>query len=658
MPSSDSANVVVYRASDFAAFSPQTALDMVRRTPGFVLDEGNSDIRGYGAAGGNVLIDGARPVSKAGVVDALARIAASQVDRLELLRNVSTAEAQGQSLIVNVVRQQATASATWSVEVERNGNGRVYPRLDASGSRAIAGWETSLRVNAFWEEFPFHTVREVRDASGALLSSVVTDLPSTLTEAYISAEASRPMAGGVLKLSSRFGRSNYYFVQPGEIFLGRLPDERPDRRQTTRYDSERWDLELGGDYVRDVGDWSWKSLGVLTRKQGTQAQSEPLSDSDGRLLSNALVDARSKPLEVVVRSTLAQVSSSRFKPEFGIEAAFNRLDSAFALALDEGMGPLPIALPGANVRVEERRVEAFARARWLVTSAVSLEGELAAEASRISVAGDVQQTQSFSFLKPSLALSWRLNAHAQWQLGARRRVGQLDFADFAASASLGDATVVAGNPDLGPDQATRYFTSFDYRGNAGLAANLEIFHEDREDVLEQILLPSGAAGLANAGAATYRGVKGSLTLPLDALLQAARLTLDGQVLESAFDDPLIDRQRPLSRVYSPLVNAEFRHDPAEFGFSWGLTWESANVGEVYRVVEIDRLRTGRTLGGFIETGAFGGYRTRIGIRNLGSQNAYRDRSFFQPDRSGELQRTEDRRQSSPWFITITLSGSF
>lgn len=61
------------------------------------------------------------------------------------------------------------------------------------------------------------------------------------------------------------------------------------------------------------------------------------------------------------------------------------------------------------------------------------------------------------------ALAWRLNAHAQWQLGARRRVGQLDFADFAASASLGDATVVAGNPDLGPDQATRYFTSFDYR---------------------------------------------------------------------------------------------------------------------------------------------------------------------------------------------------
>ena len=128
----DSASRVVYVAADYAAFAPQTALDMVRRTPGFLLDQGDADVRGFGAAGGNVLIDGARPVSKGGVLDALSRIAARQVERIELIRNAGSAEAQGQSLVLNVVRKQATASGTWSVEIERNGNGKVYPRVEAS----------------------------------------------------------------------------------------------------------------------------------------------------------------------------------------------------------------------------------------------------------------------------------------------------------------------------------------------------------------------------------------------------------------------------------------------------------------------------------------------------------------------------------------------
>jgi len=389
-----------------------------------------------------------------------------------------------------------------------------------------------------------------------------------------------------------------------------------------------------------------------------QTQSEPLRDADDTLLSNTLVDATTKPMEVVLRSTFARVTDADFKPEFGAEVAFNRLDSSFALAFDDGDGPMPILLPGADVRVEEQRLEVFAKAGWRLAPAVSLDAELAAEASRISVAGDASQSQSFSFLKPSLAITWRATERTQWQLGARRRVGQLSFGDFAASASLGDGTTVGGNPDLGPDQATRYYASVDYRGRSGLALNLELFHEDRPDVLEQIRLPSGAVGLANAGDATYRGIKGSLTLPLDALLTASRLTIDGQVLDSSFDDPLIAGSRPLSRVYTPIINSEFRHDPEALGFGWGLTWKAANEGVVFRVGEIDLLRTENVFGGFVETGAFGAFKTRLALRNIGDQRASRDRRFFDPDRSGEVLRTEDRQQRSPLFLTLSLSRSF
>jgi hypothetical protein len=47
----------------FAAYAPVTALDMVRRIPGFSIDQGEGR-RGFGENAGNVLIDGDRPATK------------------------------------------------------------------------------------------------------------------------------------------------------------------------------------------------------------------------------------------------------------------------------------------------------------------------------------------------------------------------------------------------------------------------------------------------------------------------------------------------------------------------------------------------------------------------------------------------------------------
>jgi len=237
-------------------------------------------------------------------------------------------------------------------------------------------------------------------------------------------------------------------------------------------------------------------------------------------------------------------------------------------------------------------------------------------------------------------------------------VGQLDFSDFAATAELNDGTASAGNPDLGPDQTTRWYTSIDYRGSSDLAVNVELFQENRQDVLEQVLLPSGAQGLANAGDATYRGVKVTATLPLDRMLPGARLTAEGEVLESAFDDPLIGRERPLSNVYTPDVEVEFRHDPPGHPYAWGVTWQSSGASELYLVNEIDRSAPSDLFGAFFETTAFAGIKARFAVRNVDTYRERRLRRFFEPDRSGRLARTEERFIKSPTFVTLTFSGSF
>ena len=53
-----------YDAKYFAQYAPRTALDIVSRIPGFSLELGNSGLRGFSGAAGNVVIDGQRPSSK------------------------------------------------------------------------------------------------------------------------------------------------------------------------------------------------------------------------------------------------------------------------------------------------------------------------------------------------------------------------------------------------------------------------------------------------------------------------------------------------------------------------------------------------------------------------------------------------------------------
>lgn len=651
-------NTTVYPASDFAAFNPQSALDIVERTPGFVLVEGE-EVRGFGAAGGNVLIDGARPSSKSGgIADALRRIPAGQVERVEVIRNANTSEAQGQALVLNVVRVRGGVSGTWFLEAEHTSRDITYPRGEVTYSRSIGEWETSIKANAFWEEFPFETRRFNRDASGRLISTFNTSLPSTFTEAFISGDASRPLAGGRLNLTGRFGRSEYYFDQPSEIFLGRLPGGAPDQGQLTQYDSLDWVGELGVDFTRPINGWTWKTIGLLSVTDTAVEQSDRRERADNGLIGFSEVVSSARPLELVGRTTLAAAGTGRLRPDFGAEVAYNRLESALAIRIDDGSGPIALDLPSANVTVEELRAEAFANLSWQATSTLTLEGGLAIETSEITVAGDADQAQTYAFLKPSVAVAWRATPRLQLRAGIRRTVGQLDFSDFAASAELDDDQTQAGNPDLGPDQTTRYSVSADYRGTGDLALTLEAFLEDRTDVLEQVLLPSGAPGLANAGDATYRGLKGSATLPLDHWLVGARLTAEGRYTESEFDDPLTGRARDLTGAYKPVIDIQFRHDVPGGRWNWGIDWQSRGGSTNYFIDEINTYDENANWSGFIETRAFARLRTRLSLTDINPQRGLRLRTFFDPDRSGTVIGTDERRTRKGTMITLKVSGTF
>src|SRR4051794_31370899 len=100
-----------YDAAFFAQYAPRTALDIAQRVPGFQLDLGNNqsstgvDVRGFAGTAGNVVINGARPSSKAETLDTtLARIPAQRVLRVELgPGDLFGSDYTGKSQVLNII---------------------------------------------------------------------------------------------------------------------------------------------------------------------------------------------------------------------------------------------------------------------------------------------------------------------------------------------------------------------------------------------------------------------------------------------------------------------------------------------------------------------------------------------------------------------------
>ena len=117
-----------YGADWYRSFAPRTALDMVRQTPGFSLDEGEAR-RGLSGAVGNVLVDGRRPSAKEQTLEEiLQRIPAAQGQSIEILRGAQTAgDASGQAVLLNVIRTPFTGQGVGSMGFEYAQQHRPMP---------------------------------------------------------------------------------------------------------------------------------------------------------------------------------------------------------------------------------------------------------------------------------------------------------------------------------------------------------------------------------------------------------------------------------------------------------------------------------------------------------------------------------------------------
>src|SRR5579872_2710370 len=144
-PTSQHIATTTYDATYFAQFAPRTAYDIVQHVPGFQLDLGSTqtatgsvDVRGFAGTAGNVVINGARPSTKAETLDiTLQQIPASRVVRVEVSpgdRFGSDYAGKGQVLNI-VMSEQSGIDANISAAAKRWFTG--YVNTDIQGSAII-----------------------------------------------------------------------------------------------------------------------------------------------------------------------------------------------------------------------------------------------------------------------------------------------------------------------------------------------------------------------------------------------------------------------------------------------------------------------------------------------------------------------------------------
>ena len=533
------ANDLVFEPDYFSDARPVTALDMVERVPGFTLDGGDS-VRGYAGAAGNVLVDGARPSTKNTTLsDVLRAIPASQVARIELVRGDRPGiDRQGAQLLVNIVRRQGTgASRSYTLSGYAYPNGVVRPafRFETSRRTANGGWEGALELSTNQDESGTGT-RIRRDADGHELerADLAIDAPIKGGEARLAGDL--PLLGGTLRGNGSLAYREYRTAEQLDFATG--PWAGTQSRTDDRI--ETLSGELGAEWTRPLSyGLTAKALFLATRKD-TAIRS---TSDDGGVKSD--YDNDSLADERILRIALSRASVKGLGWEAGGEMAYNSLASRSGLLLDE----TPFELPNADVTISEWRGDVFARLKWQVTPGFQAEGTLRAEQSTLRQydrRADERFGRDFTFVKPRLALQWDAGARDQLRLRVEREVGQLDFNDFASTASLIDGTIDAGNAELSPETSWVFEAAWERRFARDGAVTLTLRHDEMDNVLDR--LPVGALDApGNIGPGRVDSASISVSWPLDTLgIAGGRVNFDGEWRDSSVRDPITGQKRAIT----------------------------------------------------------------------------------------------------------------
>ena len=642
--------VLVFEPAFFADASPNTALDMVMRLPGFALNTGDTSQRGFAGSAGNVLIDGDRPSSKSdNLMEVLRRISAASVERIELIRGGAPGiDMQGQAVVANIVVKK-------NVQVEKvlEFNSYIYPdgyigpilqgqysRRD--GENLIQGslMGTVDRTDGTGEGY-----RRRYDTNGNLIQDADLVLWDRFENIRGTGVIERGLAGGKLRLNGLAGWFRSEQQQDLLIRSGGGSDAFNDE------EVEDYNFELGANWTREFNERM--ELEIVGLQRYSTSDYVGLSEA-GPDSSAFTLDAASG--ESIGRAVFRYRPNDRWSFETGGEIAYNFLDSD--TAYEENGTVIP--LPNAAVKVEETRGEVFGQTTWRPNPKLTVEAGLRVEVSEISQTGDTDLAKSFVYPKPRMQLTWTPSEGHQFRFRAEREVGQLDFGDFSASADIDIGQVEGGNADLEPFKANVFEAVYERRFWGEGVFDVTYMHADVEDVVDVIPLTGGFDGVGNIGDGTQDLFQLRLTLPTDKLgISNGRFQVRGSWVTTSVIDPVTGEERRFQGNQNFGCGVSFNQDLRGGRWSYGFD-HGCNIdrGKIYRVREVRELYQEPFVNAFVQWKPKPDLTIRADIGNATDRAAGYDRLVYAGSRdTAPVAYKEERRTwMSPWlFLQIRKS---
>lgn len=363
---------VTYPAMFFQRYQPVNAYDMVQRVPGFTLDNGG-DRRGFGAAAGNILINGRRPSTKDDLPSALlSRIPASNVERIELIRGqLRGIDMRGQSVVANVIMREDTPATTrWNVIVGENLEQGLTPQIDVTltdsshevqysvggiiyvtsngdpGPEKIFEGDGNLIEKRYNFKGHGHNGFEGYDATG--FANALTWFGETLVQ-FNSKVASQH--------------------RNMKTLLTRVPQPpgSGDSRSDLFYQERRNHIiEVGLDAERFLSDnLLAKAIVLYNYTNQYPDDTQRTLDHDGIETRFVISDTKADISEAIARLELNWAGWENHAVQFNLEGALNILDKTLIRITDEpNVASVVEQVPGGNVRVKEERGDFLTKDTW------------------------------------------------------------------------------------------------------------------------------------------------------------------------------------------------------------------------------------------------------------------------------------------------------
>ncbi|MEE8259005.1 MAG: outer membrane beta-barrel protein, partial [Sphingomonadales bacterium] len=495
----DNGSTISY-GPDFFAQHPNaiTALDIIRRIPAgnTILNSGDSGNRGFSSNDDRILINGKRLSGKSNdSQSALGRITIDKIARIDVIRGSSPdVKVSSQESILNIILKDGAGdggSGSWRFDAEvKHG-----PQVAFGGFLSYGGSLGSFDYFVSLESDP----QNRQTIQNELFFDGMSAFTSQLDEVIDRGARSNKFAGnfGYTFKGGQTLRLNalYEDLDFTDINSGILSD--PDGMgglifagNSTRFEFRpRSTIEIGGDFEADFSDvLRLKIIALYSVKDQGVTQSEDFLIEGPMPVDDFVFIDDSEATENIGRASLTWQAAPAHSLEFGLETAINELDVNLVFLENDGSGNLvPVDIPGSQVLIKEVRNEPFFIHSWKMNGKINIDTALVIESFRISQNGvDVNVENSFFFLRPSIDFRYNITDRDQFQISIRRRINQLDFRDFAASAS-DDDDVIGANADLTPEKLWTLETSYEHRlANDGGRVKLSFEFERRGDRIERI----------------------------------------------------------------------------------------------------------------------------------------------------------------------------